>query len=392
MSNYDTLVEIGIKLAAERDLSTLLHVILEDTSKLCKADAGTFYLKNDNKLEFRVSRNLTLEKTMGKENFLELIAPHALPISNKSIAGWSAKNKKILNIKDLNVIKGRPYCHNTEFEEKTGYKCKSMLTVPIIDRKRQLVGVFQLINKTEKGKIKPFTKADEKLTESLASQAAVAIRNAQLTDELESAQLETIFVLGEAAEYKDKETGDHIKRVAIFSKIIAETLGLKDDVVETIYRSSPLHDIGKIGIPDRILNKPGKLNAEEWEIMKGHTTLGYKLLKDSKSEIIKTAAEIAYTHHERWDGQGYPRGLKGKKIPLSGRIVALSDFFDALTSDRPYREKPFSLSKTFAMIHAERGEHFCPETTDAFFKALKHIEEVSGYFTNNSVALPSVIN
>jgi len=389
MRTYDTLIEIGIKLSAEKDLDKLLNIILEDACKLCQADAGTFYLKNDKKLEFKVSRNLTLEEKMGKKNFLESIAPHALPISNKSIAGWSAKNKKILNIKDLNNLKNCPYCHNTEFEEKTGYKCKSMLTVPIIDREKELVGVFQLINKTSKWEITSFSKSDEKLAESLASQAAVAIRNAQLTDELKSAQLETIFVLGEAAEYKDKETGDHIKRVATFSKIIAETLELDDDLVETIYRSSPLHDIGKIGIPDNILNKPGKLEGDEWATMKEHTSLGYKLLKDSKSKVIKTAAQIAYTHHERWDGKGYPRGLKGKKIPLVGRIVALADFFDALTSERPYRKKRFPLSKTFEMIEEERGKHFCPKTTDAFFKAIKHIEKISDYFIKNATTSTS---
>ena len=391
MRTYDTLIEIGIKLSAEKDLDKLLNIILEDACKLCQADAGTFYLKNNNKLDFKVSRNLTLEEKMGKKNFLESIAPHALPITNKSIAGWSAKNKKILNIKDLNNLNNCPYCHNTEFEEKTGYKCKSMLTVPIIDREKELVGVFQLINKTSKWEITSFSKADEKLAESLASQAAVAIRNAQLTDELKSAQLETIFVLGEAAEYKDKETGDHIKRVATFSKIIAETLELDDDLVETIYRSSPLHDIGKIGIPDDILNKPGKLEGDEWETMKEHTTLGYRLLKDSKSEVIKTAAQIAYTHHERWDGKGYPRGLKGKKIPQVGRIVALADFFDALTSERPYRKKRFSLSKTFEMIEEDRGKHFCPKTTDAFFKAIKHIEKISDYFIKNATTTTQTI-
>jgi len=384
MRTYDTLIEIGIKLSAEKDLAKLLNIILEDACKLCKADAGTFYLEKNNKLKYRISRNPTLEEKMSKKNFLESIAPHSLPISNKSIAGWSAKNKKILNIKDLNSIKNCPYCHNTEFEEKTGYKCKSMLTVPIIDRENKLVGVFQLINKTEKWQATFFSRADEKLAESLASQAAVAIRNAQLTDELKSAQLETIYVLGEAAEYKDKETGNHIKRVATFSKIIAETLGLDDNLIETIYKGSPLHDIGKIGIPDKILTKPGKLDADEWEIMKKHTTLGFKLLKDSKSDIIKTAAEIAYTHHERWDGKGYPRGLAGKKIPLAGKIVALSDFFDALTSERPYRKEPFTLSKTFSMIEEEKGKHFCPETTDAFFRAIKHIEKISDYFTKTS--------
>ncbi len=391
MRTYDTLIEIGIKLSAEKDLDKLLNIILEDACKLCKADAGTFYLAKNSKLEFKVSRNLTLEEKMGKKNFLESIAPHALPITNKSIAGWSAKNKKTLNIKDLNNIKNCPYCHNKEFEEKTGYKCKSMLTVPIIDKENKLIGVFQLINKTAKWEITSFSAADQKLAESLASQAAVAIRNAQLTDELKSAQLETIYVLGEAAEYKDKETGNHIKRVATFSKIIAENLNLDKDFIETIYKSSPLHDIGKIGIPDNILTKPDKLDKTEWKIMKEHTTLGYNLLKDSQSDVIKTAAEIARTHHERWDGKGYPRGLKGKKIPLAGRIVALSDFFDALTSERPYREKPFSLSETFSLIEEERGKHFCPETTDAFFRAIKHIEKISDYFTKNAVPIPPII-
>jgi len=387
MRPYDTLIEIGIKLSSEKDLDKLLNIILEDACQLCQADAGTFYLEKNNKLEYKISRNLTLEEKMGKKDFLKSVTPHALPISNKSIAGWSAKNREILNIKDLNFIQKCPYSHNTEFEEKTGYRCKSMLTVPIIDRDKKLVGVFQLINKTVKLKTTFFTRTDEKLAESLASQAAVAIRNAQLTDELKSAQLETIYVLGEAAEYKDKETGDHIKRVATFSKIIAENLGLDDDFIEIIYQSSPLHDIGKIGIPDKILTKPGKLTADEWKIMKEHTTLGYNLLKDSKSEVIKTASEIAYTHHERWDGKGYPRGIAGEKIPLAGRIVALSDFFDALTSERPYREKPFSLSETFSLIENDRGKHFCPETTDAFFGAIKHIEKISDYFTKNAVTI-----
>lgn len=382
MGVYETLIETGIKLSAEKDLDKLLNLILENACKICKADAGTVYLKQNNRLVYGISRNLTLEKEMGRESFMKSISPHVLSISNNSIAGWSAKNKTMLNIKDVSSIKGTPYSHNTEFEDKTGYKCKSMLTAPIIDRKKMIVGVFQLINKTKNNKITIFTETDEKVAESLSSQAAVAIRNAQLTDELESAHLETIYVLGEAAEYKDKETGDHIKRVSTFSKIIAQNLGLDNNLMEKIYKASPLHDIGKIGIPDRILTKPGKLEAEEWEIMKKHTTLGFRLLKDSKSEIIKTASEIAYTHHERWDGKGYPRGISETEIPLAGRIVALADFFDALTSQRPYRKERMTLSKTFSIIKEEKGKHFCPKTTEAFFKGIKKIKKTSKYFNN----------
>jgi putative two-component system response regulator len=190
--------------------------------------------------------------------------------------------------------------------------------------------------------------------------------------------------LGLAAEYRDKETGNHIKRVSEFSKVIALNLSLTDDMIETVYYASPLHDVGKIGIPDEILTKREGLTPKEWEIMKTHTTIGYEILKNSESKVIQTASIIAYTHHERWDGKGYPRGLSGEDIPLSGRIVALADFFDAVTSSRPYREKPFLLPQTLRIIKEETSKHFCPKVTDVFFGNLDRVREIHFALSHNN--------
>ncbi|MBA7614679.1 hypothetical protein ES703_21948 [subsurface metagenome] len=375
MEVYEALIDIGIKLSSEQNLEKLLDLILKNARYICNADAGSLYLKEGNNLRFVISQTSTLEMEMGEEEFKKLLTPHTLPISNKSIAGWSAKNKGLLNIKDVYKINHTPYCHDKEFDKKTGYRGQSMLTVPMLDRENTLVGVFQLINKRGDDKIFPFTKQDEEVAESLASQAAVAIRNAQLTEELKSAHLETIYMLGRAAEYKDEETGNHIKRVSELSKAIAESLGMDEIFIETIYYASPLHDIGKIGIPDNILTKQTKLMPEEWKVMKNHTVLGYELLKDSPSAIIQVASTVAYTHHERWDGKGYPKGLLGEEIPLSGRIVTLADFFDAVTSERPYRKEPFPMPKTLRLIREDREKHFCPDTTDAFFNVIERIKD-----------------
>jgi putative two-component system response regulator len=376
MDVYQALIDIGIKLSSEQNLERLLELILKNARYITNADAGSLYLKEGIKLRFVISQNKTLEMKIGKDEFKNMLNPHSIPISNKSIAGFSAKNKELLNIENVYKIKNAPYCHDVKVDKKTGYKCQSMLTVPMLDRENSLVGVFQLINKRGPQKIIQFKKQDEELTEALSSQAAVAIRNAQLTEELKSAHLETIYMLGRAAEYKDEETGNHIKRVSEFSKAIAESLGMDEIFIETIYYASPLHDVGKIGIPDNILTKQSNLTKKEWKIMKNHTLLGYELLKDSPSIIIQVASEVAYTHHERWDGKGYPRGLSGDKIPISGRIVAIADFFDALTSTRPYRKEPFPMPKTLQMIREDREKHFCPNSTDAFFKVINKIKDI----------------
>jgi putative two-component system response regulator len=197
----------------------------------------------------------------------------------------------------------------------------------------------------------------------------VARRTEQLRqafEKIKAASLDTIYRLSKAAEYKDEDTGAHIQRMSHYAVAIAREMGLDDRYVETLLYASPMHDVGKIGIPDHILLKPGKLNPDEWEIMKQHTIIGGKILSGSDAEFIKLAEVIAFTHHEKWDGSGYPKGLKGEEIPLAGRVTAIADVFDALTSMRPYKE-PFSIEKSFTIIKDERGDHFDPDIVDAFF-------------------------
>ncbi|RJO63040.1 MAG: response regulator [Myxococcales bacterium] len=197
---------------------------------------------------------------------------------------------------------------------------------------------------------------------------------ARRTEQLERAYekirmqaLDTIFRLSQAAEYKDEDTGAHIIRIGYYSAAIARQMGLADEEIDAILHASPMHDIGKIGIPDHVLLKPGKLTPEEWEVMKRHTVIGAQILAGSDSEVIGKAEEIALSHHERIDGSGYPKGLKGEAIPLAGRIVALADVFDALLSRRPYKQ-PFSLEQSLGIIR-EMGdqEKLDPDVTQAFF-------------------------
>lgn len=185
-------------------------------------------------------------------------------------------------------------------------------------------------------------------------------------ERLKEASLDTIYRLSKAAEYRDEDTGSHIIRMSNYAAAIAEQMGLNENTVEAILYAAPMHDIGKIATPDSILLKPGKLNPDEWEIMKLHTVHGAEILKRPGVGFIKFAEIIALTHHERWDGGGYPSGLTGEDIPLVGRIVAIADVFDALISKRPYK-KAFSLDRAFGIILENKGLHFDPAVVEAFF-------------------------
>jgi putative two-component system response regulator len=191
------------------------------------------------------------------------------------------------------------------------------------------------------------------------------------TRDLEQARLEMLDRLALAAEYRDDDTQEHAWRIARSCALLASRLGLPDRGVELIRRAAPLHDIGKIGIPDAILLKPGKLTDLEFERIKTHTTIGAEILSGSRSPLLRLAERIALTHHERWDGLGYPRGLSGDEIPLAGRIVAVADAFDALTHERPYKEA-WPLEKAVREILAQAGRQFDPGVVDAFSRLDHH--------------------
>jgi putative two-component system response regulator len=193
--------------------------------------------------------------------------------------------------------------------------------------------------------------------------------------EMKHAYLDTIHRLALAAEHKDEDTGDHIVRMSRFCALLAEEIGLSEKEVQRILYASPMHDIGKIGIPDSILLKKGRLTGEEFDVIKTHTTIGAKILSDSGAKILQMAESIALHHHEKWNGKGYPAGLGGEDIPIEGRIVALPDTFDALTSKRPYKG-PYPVDVAVDIIRKERGEHFDPQIVDAFLDNFDKIEAI----------------
>ncbi len=210
---------------------------------------------------------------------------------------------------------------------------------------------------------------DCQLLAFFANNIALAYDNIKLRETVKESQKELSYILGEAVEKRSKETGSHVKRVANYSQLLAKLYGLNDYQSEIIKLASPLHDIGKISIPDIILNKPGKLTPEEWEIMQTHAKVGYDILHSSSNEILKCGAIIAYHHHEKWDGSGYPQGLEGERINIVGRITALADVFDALGSDRCYKSA-WPLEKVISLIQSERGRHFDPKLVDLFINNL----------------------
>jgi len=196
------------------------------------------------------------------------------------------------------------------------------------------------------------------------------------TRELNDSRLEIIRRLGLAAEYKDNETGMHVIRISCYCKVMAKGIGMSKEDVDLILSASPMHDIGKIGIPDNILRKPGRLDPEERAIMEQHSEIGARIIGEHDNPLLKMARVVALTHHEKWNGKGYPNGLEGENIPLPGRIVAIADVFDALVSKRPYKE-PWPFEKAVALIKDEAGQHFDPALVDVFVDNLDEIFELA---------------
>jgi len=276
--------------------------------------------------------------------------------------------KKFIEIIDRNFLK-------TEFSN-----LKAM-----IKYKRSWKGLMPLVkDKKDNNKIymettiRPIINNENKIVEFVIVQNDITdLITAQ--KEIEDTQRDIIYTMGAIGETRSRETGNHVSRVAEYSKILALKYGFSKKEAELLKIASPMHDIGKIAIPDNILNKPGKLTQEEWEVMKTHCQLGYEMLKNSNREIIRTAATVALTHHEKYDGTGYPNGFKAKNIPIVGRITALADVFDALGSDRVYK-KAWKDNKIFSYIKEQKGKHFDPKLVDIFFKNLDDFLNIRAKF------------
>jgi HD-GYP domain-containing protein (c-di-GMP phosphodiesterase class II) len=370
------LVKTGIALNSIRDVDTLLETVVEAAMGLCGADGGTLYLARDGALAIHITRNRTLEARLGREGMANLYGKFILPISQDSMAGFCALTGQTLNFADMHDLPpGTHFRHNKALDRRAGYDTRSQLTVPMHDRTGQCVGVLQMINAMEGDTPGPFNGEDEALLQAFAAQAGVSIQNTQLDELLRKSHQETLFRLSSAAEYRDRETSNHIKRMSHYSRLVAERIGLRREEVESIFQAAPMHDVGKLGIPDSILHKPGPLDPEERTIMESHAIIGARILEGSDVPVVRQAAVVAITHHEKWDGTGYPYGLSGRDIPLEGRIVALADVFDALSSRRCYKAA-WPEDRVLEFLVEQKARHFDPELVECLLGAMPEVRAI----------------
>jgi HD-GYP domain-containing protein (c-di-GMP phosphodiesterase class II) len=366
-----------------KDLDALLDQVLLQARSLTNADAGSIYLIENRRLHFSFIHNDSLfEEGEGNKY---LYTGHTLPLDNHSLAGYVALTGKPLIIDDAyRIPPNLPFSFNRSLDESSGYRTQSILATPLRTSRHKVVGVLQLINALEDGgQVRPFNEKDRIIVEYFAHSAAAAIEKARLTREV-------ILRSIRMCELRDpEETGPHVNRVGAYSAEIyhrcalnqglpAEEIRINKDLLRI---AAMLHDIGKIAISDLILKKPSGLDNEEFAIMKSHTILGARLFPNPESELDLMCAEIALNHHEKWDGSGYPGriedifnrqvvlgpGKQGDEIPLTARIVALADVYDALGSKRSYKD-PLPEDQIMEIIQGQSGKHFDPEVVRAFLQ------------------------
>ncbi len=347
-------------IANERDVDRLLVALADMGRDLVTADRCTVWLVN------RQKKELWSKIAHGVDRIV-------IPLS-KGVAGYVGSTGESLITNDAY---SNPH-FDKQIDRDTGYHTRNIIALPIRDSLGEVMGVYQAINKMS-GK-EGFTEQDLEHLQLAASYTGSELESVALQEEIEQTQREMIFTLAETGEMRSKETGGHVRRVAEYSHMIALAHGMDPLEAELLKNASPMHDIGKIAIPDSILLKEGPLTDEERETMKEHTTLGYEMLKHSSRRLLKASAIVAYEHHEKWDGSGYPAGIAGEKIHIYGRITAMADVFDALACDRVYK-KAWPREKIISLFCEERGKHFDPALCDSVSSIWDELFRVKDLYT-----------
>jgi HD-GYP domain-containing protein (c-di-GMP phosphodiesterase class II) len=409
IANFERMLQIDTELNKMQDFDLLLEFILLEARRMVHADAGSIYVreqvleKNEliEKLAIKYSQNDTLSSRLPEGEKL-IYSLFSIPINEKTVSGYCALTRNLINIPDMyHIPKDAPYFFNASYDMMSGYKSTSSLTVPLVNADEQLLGVIQILNALDpEGKAIPFSKEDESLVTYFANTASMALQRSYTTRTM---VLRTVKM----AELRDpKETGVHVRRVADYSIEMYDRWAYRHKVsaverkkFKDIFRiAAMLHDVGKVAISDTILKKPGRFTPEEYLIMQQHTVYGASLFNDAPSPLDTLSRDVALTHHENWDGSGYPGwvdpatgrtiktgedgkplGRRGEEIPLAGRIVALADVYDALCSRRVYKD-PWGEREVFAEIKRVRGIKFDPELVDIFFDILPSIKQIQEHY------------
>lgn len=374
--------DIMLRLSMVRGLDEIMDVVRRGARSIAGADGITFVLREGDLCYYADEYAIS-----------PLWKGQRFPLQ-ACISGWAMLNKVPAVIEDIYADNRIPHA----FYRPTFVK--SLVMVPVRSEDPvAAIGAYWGSQQT------PSEETVKKL-QRIANGAAVAMTNVSLLNSLVAAKEEAvrakdaiIMAMASLAETRDNETGNHLRRTQHYVRVLAEasrvkglyTEVLSDTMIELLFKSAPLHDIGKVGIPDRILLKPGKLEAQEFEVMKGHADLGRRAILAAErqlgpSSFLNLAKEIAYTHHERWDGSGYPQGLKGSQIPLAGRLMAVADVYDALVSERIYKQA-IPHDDAVGIILAERGRHFDPELTDVFATIAPSFAAIARKFADNASTL-----
>lgn len=367
------LLRIGQTVSAETDIDVLLKVIAEETKSAIQADRCSVFLydKKNNELWSKVA--------LGMES-QEIRFP-----ADKGLAGHVIKTGETINIKDA-YLDDR---FNKEIDLQTGYKTQTILCMPIKNMKQEIIGAFQVLNKFGGN----FSEEDEDLLVAIGSSAGIALENAQLfkkQQEMLSEQKQVfdsfIDTLAASIDARDKITSGHTTRVRLYSRLIAQNLNLDEKYIEIVEKAATLHDIGKIGIRDSVLQKEGKLTPEEYKHIQEHVEITHNILeKIHTSDEFVMITEIACSHHEKYDGNGYYRKLQGDQIPLGGRILAVSDVFDAITSKRHYRDK-MPIANVIDILLKDSGSHFDQNIVDCFL-SIPSDKIIEVFLTENNLVL-----
>ena len=354
------LVEFGTRISCEIRLDKLLDIIAQQITKMLDVGRCTIYLKDveKNELWSKIAQGRGLEHTEIR-----------VPLNGNGVISICARTGETINLP--NAYEDPRFCMDVDMV--TDFRTHTMLAVPLKNNSGKVLGVFQVANKSD---ATPFDKKDEGILLLLATLAASAIEIAKLYQDVHVAQLETIYRLAVTAEYRDQQdTRAHLKNISIISYLLALALGMSKKEADLIKNASPLHDIGKVALADNILLKPGKLTPEEFEIMKSHTVYGGRILEGAHSKILQIAHKMSLYHHEKWNGLGYPKGLKGEEIPVEARIVTVADVFDALCVFRVYK-KAWKTDDAYTYIVGESGKAFDPRIVAAFKKIYPSIRKL----------------
>ena len=413
-TDYKSIIGLNTEFNKIQDLDLLLERILREARRVVRADAGTIYVKQklhdgekqSDVLLIKYAQNDTLQKSIPhgqKVNYSIFAKPITIPINEKSLAGYCALTRDIVNVPDMySIPKEASYSHNSAIDKQSGYKTTSSLTFPLISADGLLLGVIQVLNAMDDERhVVPFSAEDEFLITHFATNATIALQRA-----IENRDM--IMRMMKMSELRDpRETGAHVNRVAGYALDIYDRWASKHQIPaiererfrDILRIGAMLHDVGKVAISDTILKKPARLTPEEFSVMQGHTLYGAALFDDPHSPTDIVVGEIAFTHHENWDGTGYPGwidpitnqpikvdengkpvGKKGEEIPLAGRIVAIADVYDALCSKRVYKE-PWGETETLEEMRRMSGTKFDPELVDIFFEVLPNIKQTQKQFT-----------